>query len=174
MDSLAASALAGRAFRMGSSVDPRPGHGRCVMTAVAFAAALCATDATAVFIITEPWVRPSTDSRSAEAFMELSSTESARLVGVRCDAAASIEMRAPGSSPAPVKAIDLPAGKPVVLAPRAYRLALGGLAQPLRLGDHVAIVLIVMTADGTGQEIRVNAEVRRNSPTYDHQHGHKH
>jgi copper(I)-binding protein len=152
----------------------RAHHGRCGLIAIGFAVALSATEATALLIVTEPWVRPSANARSAEAFMELTSTEGATLVEARCEAPASIEMRAPGTARASVRTIELPAGKKVMLAPGASRLALAGLAPPLRLGDRVALVLIVQAADGSRREVPVNAEVRRNSPTWDHQHGHKH
>lgn len=144
------------------------------MLAAGFAAALGATEAMAVFVVTEPWVRLSADAHSAEAYMELTSTEAAALVDVRCDAAKSIAMRSPGKSRASVKSIALPAGKTVALAPRAQRLALSGLHRNLSLGDHVAMMLVIANADGTRREIPVSAEVRLHSPTDDHLHGHAH
>jgi periplasmic copper chaperone A len=152
----------------------RPGHGRWRLLAAGLAIAVCATDAMALFIVTEPWVRPATNARSAEAFMELTSTEGATLVGIHSESAPGIGMRGPGIPGVTLKSIALPAGRKVMLAPRGYRLAIAGLEQPLRLGDHFAIVLIVMAADGIRREYPVNAEIRSNSPTYDHQHGHAH
>jgi hypothetical protein len=36
------------------------------------------------------------------------------------------------------------------------------------------MVLVVQAADGSRQEIPLEAEVRLHSPTYDHLHGHRH
>jgi len=148
--------------------------GRCALLAAGFAAALVATEAMAVFVVTEPWVRLSADARSAEAYMELSSTEAATLVDVRCDMAKKIAIRSPGKSRVLVRSIVLPAGQKVALAPRGERLSLSGLDRTLHLGDHLAMVLVVAGADGTRREIPVNAEVRLHSPTDDHLHGHAH
>jgi periplasmic copper chaperone A len=144
------------------------------MLAVALAIAVVATDASAVLIVREPWVRPSATAGAAEGFIELQSTEGATLVDVRCATAVSIAMLAPGAPRKTVRAIDLPAGRTVMLAPGKHRLALDGLSPPPRYGDRVAIVLTIAAADGSRREIPVNAEVRRHSPTDDHLHGHKH
>jgi len=145
----------------------------CIL-AFGSAIALGATDATAIFVVAEPWVRAGTNARSAEAYMELTSTEGATLIGVRCATTSSIEIRRPGTSRASIPELELPAGDKVMLAPHAYRLVLAGLDHPLKLGDRVAIVLIVMAADGSRREIPVDAEVRRRSPTDDHRRGHAH
>src|SRR6266496_3416171 len=67
---------------------------RCYcIVAFASAIALGASDATAIFVVAEPWVRAGTNARSAEAYMELTSTEGATLIGVRCATTSSIEIR---------------------------------------------------------------------------------
>jgi copper(I)-binding protein len=139
-----------------------------------FAMALCATDAAAVFVITEPWVRSAANPTTAEAYMELVSSDGSALVGVRSAGSARAELRAPGTKRDVVDRIDLPKGTKVVLAPGAYRIALSGLAKPLHLGDRIPLVLIVVQADGARQEYDVNAEVRHHSPTDDHKNGHRH
>jgi len=139
-----------------------------------FALALFATDAAAIFIVTEPWVRLAPDARSAEAYMELRSTEGARLVAVRAAVATGVALLAPGATRAPVAEVPLPADATVKLAPGAFRIALANLDHPLKLGDRVALVLTIETADGGRQEVPANAEVRRRSPTDDHMRGHKH
>ena len=77
-------------------------------------------------------------------------------------------MRSPGTTGGTAREIPLPAGVTVLLAPGAYRFALAKLSRPLKLGDRVPFVLIVEAPDGSRQEISVNAEVRRRSPTDDH------
>ncbi len=106
--------------------------------------------------------------------MQLRSSDGATVVDVRSDFAAHVAMRPPGTSGATVRAIPLPPGVTVRLAPGAYRLALPNLERPLKIGDRVPFVLTVEAADGSRQEISVNAEVRRRSPTDDHLRPHKH
>jgi copper(I)-binding protein len=119
-------------------------------------------------------VRGAANARKAEAYMELVSSDGAALVGVRSTGAAGVELRAPGTKRVVVDRIELPKGAKVTLAPAAYRVALSGLAQPLRLGDRIPLVLVVVEADGSSHEYDVNAEVRHHSPTDDHRHGHAH
>ena len=142
--------------------------------ACGLAIALIATDAAAIFIVTEPWVRLSPNARSAEAYMQLRSTEGATLVGVRSDATVNIEIRPPGTTRTSVRAIKLPAGETVMLAPGAHRFVLASLNRPLKLGDRVAFVLTIEAVDGSRSEISLSAEVRRRSPTDDHRRGHSH
>jgi periplasmic copper chaperone A len=138
------------------------------------AAWMIAIDAEAILIVSEPWVRISPNSRSAEGYVQLQSTEGATLVGIRSDATANIEMRQSGNTRASVGKIELPAGQTVMLAPGGQRFVLTGVRRRLKLGDHVAFVLTFMSADGKLQEIHVNAEVRQRSPTDDHLRGHRH
>jgi len=106
--------------------------------------------------------------------MELRSTEGATLVDVHSDTAATIGIRPPGKNPATITQLPLPAGTAVTLAPGGYRLALRHLARSLKLGDRVHFTLTIEAADGTRQEIPVNAEVRRHSPIDDELHAHHH
>jgi copper(I)-binding protein len=142
--------------------------------ACGLAIACIATDASAIFIVNEPWLRVAPGGRSAEAYMNLTSTEGATLVEVRSEATASIEIRPPGTKGSPVSLIRLPAGEIVMLAPGAYRFGLPKLNRPLKLGDRVAFVLTIEAADGSRTEIPLNAEVRLRSPTDDHRRGHNH
>jgi len=137
-------------------------------------ALIATTDAAAIFIVNEPWVRLSPNARSAEAYMQLRSTEGATLVEVRSDATANVEMRPPGTKRTSIREIKLPAGETVMLAPGMHRFVLASVNRPLKLGDRVAIVLTIEAVDGSRQEIPVNAEVRRRSPTDDHRRGHSH
>jgi copper(I)-binding protein len=149
-------------------------HGWLRGFAFGLAAGTIASDATAILIVSEPWVRISPNSRSAEGYVQLRSSEGATLVGIRSDATAKIEIRRSGSRRTLGAEIDLPAGETVMLAPGGDRFVLAGLERPLKLGDRIALVLTIKDADGSRQEIRVNAEVRRRSPTDDHMRGHRH
>jgi len=132
--------------------------------------------AVSTFAVTEPWVRVAPDGRSAEAFMQLKSSDGETVVGVRSEDVGSITMLGSGPKRTPVTRIPLPAGETVMLAPGKPRLGVGKLAKPLKLGDRVHFVLIVEAADGGTRDIPVDAEVRRHSPTDDHigKHAHAH
>jgi periplasmic copper chaperone A len=147
---------------------------RRLLLACGLAVALIAPDASAIFIVNEPWVRLAPNGRSAEAYMNLTSTEGATLVGVRTEATASIEIRPPGTKRTTVSLIKLTAGENIELTPGGYRFVLASLNRPLKLGDRVAFVLTIEAEDGARTEIPVNAEVRLRSPTDDHRRGHNH
>jgi len=142
--------------------------------ALGFALVLIVPEAAAIFIVNEPWVLLAPNGRSAEAYMNLTSTEGATLVDVRAEVTRSIAIRPPGTKRTAVTQIKLPAGEKIALAPGAYRFALASLDRPLKLGDRVAMVLTIEAADGSRTEIPLSAEVRKRSPTYDHLHGHAH
>jgi copper(I)-binding protein len=148
--------------------------GRALILAFGLAGAPFTVDAAAVFAVTEPWVRVSPDARSAQAYMQLRSSVGAKLVDVRSELTSRITLRASGTSRSSSGAIELPPGVTVTLAPGRSHIGLAGLARPLKLGDRVPLVLTIEGADGHRQEIAVSAEVRRRSPTDDHEHAHRH
>jgi copper(I)-binding protein len=100
--------------------------------------------------------------------MELSSSEGATVIAVRCAVAAEASLVDPGGHPMRIAVLAMPAGEKVTLMPGAVRVALTRLAHPLRLSERVPLVLVIRSVDGTTQEIAVDAEVRRRSPTDDH------
>jgi copper(I)-binding protein len=130
--------------------------------------------ASAVFVVNFPWVRPAEKGAATEVFMEVTSIEGAALVGARSDVAVSAVLVGPGARAKPVERLMLPAGAPVILAPGSYRVRLSALERKLKLGDFVPLALIIEASDGSRQEIRVNAEVRRRSTVDDHLQGHRH
>ena len=79
-------------------------------------------------------------------------------------------MQRPGTKRAVAGTIALPPRTTVKLAPGDYRFLLPKLERPLKLGDRVALSLIVEAPDGSRQTIAVNAEVRRRSAYDDHLH----
>jgi len=84
-----------------------------------------AFDANALFIVNQPWVKPGT--RSTEAYMVLTSTEGATLIGVRSSIAARVSLRGAGAHRPARAALALPAGAAVALRPGADRIVLTGL-----------------------------------------------
>jgi copper(I)-binding protein len=144
------------------------------VAALGTALALATPGAATVFVVTEPWVRVAPNGQEAEIYMELHSSEAARIVAVRAEGAAVVAFRAPSATQAPIAAIPLPAGATVKLAANSFRIAMPKLSRPLKLGDRVAVVLTIEAEDGKRQEIPATAEVRRRSPTDDHRRAHAH
>lgn len=106
--------------------------------------------------------------------MELRSTEGARLVAASTEVAAGVTLRSPGAVRGAAAEIQLNAGATVKLAPGQSRIVLANLKRSLKPGDRVLLTLTIEDADGNRQQIPVNAEVRRHSPTDDHLRPHSH
>lgn len=138
------------------------------------AMSLLATDASALFVVNQPWVRPARSGQATEVYMSLTSTDGATLVAAHTTAAATIALRGPGESARRIAELALPAGAPVELAPGSYRLVLGKLARPVKLGDHIPLALTIEAADGTRQDIVVEAVARRRSAVDDERLAHRH
>src|SRR5512144_2102212 len=131
-----------------------------LLAAVAAGALALAPRASAVLTINTPWVRPASAAAPAEAYMELRSSEGAALVAVTSEVAARIAIRAPGKGTAALGELALPAGETRLLAPGSYRLELGRVSRPLKLGDWVPLTLTFRNGDGSEQQIAIRAEVR--------------
>ena len=138
------------------------------------ALALLALDANAIFIVNQPWITPAAKGRSTAAYMDLTSTDGARLVAARSDAANEVSIAGPKSTTHGAASLPLPAGKMVRLQKGGYRLVLDRLTRTVALGDRVILMLTVEAPDGSRQEIVVNAEARRSSPLDDERRAHGH
>jgi len=134
--------------------------------------ASAAFDANALFIVNQPWVKPGT--RTTEAYMVLTSTEGATLIGVRSSIAAQVSLRGPGLRGRARKGLRLPAGAAIALRPGADRIVLTGLTRALKPGERVVLTLEVETATGTREGIEVAAEVRSESPLDAERRAHRH
>lgn len=125
-----------------------------------------AAGAAAEVRVDEPWVRATVDGQKASgAFMTLTSTRDARLVAVRTPAAGVAEIHEMALENnvmrmRPIDALALPAGKPVVLRPGGYHLMLLELGGTLKVGEKVGLTLTVEQADGTREQVEVQAPVR--------------
>ena len=146
---------------------------RYLASVVAFAFLTgAAFDAHALFIVNQPWVKPGT--RNTEAYMVLTSTEGATLIGVCSSIAAQVSLRGPNTHFPARAGLALPAGAAVVLRPGADRIVLTGLVHVLKLGQRVPLTLQIETAGGGREEIAVDAEVRTESPLDAERRAHRH
>jgi copper(I)-binding protein len=136
---------------------------------------LVAAQAQAIFIVNQPWVSPAARGRSTEAYMDLTSTEGATLVGIASDIAVAAVILGPGKIAKEATSVALPERALVALKPGGYRIALKRVVRTLKVGDRVMLTLTIQAVDGTQQQIPVDAEVRLRSPIEDervHKHAH--
>lgn len=141
--------------------------------------ALLAAPALAQTIVSKPWVRGTVAPQKATgAFMQITSTGGGRLVSVSTPAAGIVEiheMKMEGSTMqmrAQPQGLALPAGKAVELKPGGYHLMLLDLKAPLKAGDSVALTLVVESANGKTETLKVKAPVKAlgAAPEAKHQH----
>lgn len=115
--------------------------------------------------ITDPWARATVPAQKATgAFMGLQSATAARLVEVRTPVAGRAElhemaMEGQVMRMRRVDAIELPAGKPVSLAPGGYHVMLFDLKRQLKEGENVDLTLVVQDAAGKRQDIKATLPV---------------
>lgn len=116
--------------------------------------------------VKEPWVRGTVKAQKATgAFMEVTSTDGAALVGASSPVAGVVEVHemAMENNVMKMRAIprlDLPAGKAVQLKPGGYHIMLMDLKQQIKKGDAVPITLKVEGKDKSVKTVDVKAEVR--------------
>lgn len=130
------------------------------------AALVTAAAAHAQVDVQHAWVRATVAHQKATgAFMQLTATSDARLVGASSPVAGLVEihemamvqdvmkMRA-------VSGLDLPAGKTVELKPGGYHVMLLDLKGQVKDGDIVPLTLVVEDRDGKRQSIELKAAAR--------------
>ena len=148
---------------------------------IALIAAGCAMPADEVqaqpVTVKDAWVRaPAPGQKVAGAYMELVSRTHIALTAVASPAAAGGELHSTSMEEGvmrmrPVARIELPAGKPVKLAPGGLHIMLVDIKQPLKPGDKVPLTLTVQRADLASRSVfTVQAEVRNPGPEKAHQH----
>ena len=112
------------------------------------------------------WIRGTVQGQNATgAFMELTGKSNTRLVGAASPAAKSVEVHNMKVDNGvmkmfPVDGVDLPAGKPVKLAPGGFHVMLMDLQKPLKAGDKVPLKLTFETANKKRETLDLNVEVR--------------
>jgi copper(I)-binding protein len=131
--------------------------------AITVSMAVRAADAVRVI---QPWARATVPGQKvAGVYMEIISPKAARLTAVSSPVAGAAEvhwMRMEGGTMKmrAVDSLELPAGRPVKLAPGGYHIMLFDLRHPLAAGDKVTLTLVVEDADKRKQKISVTAIVR--------------
>ncbi|GAA5174517.1 copper chaperone PCu(A)C [Niveibacterium umoris] len=121
------------------------------------------------------WVRGTTPSQKATgAFMTLTSTGDAALVGAASPVAGKVEiheMKMVGDTMkmGAIAKLPLPAGKPVELKPGSYHVMLLDLKKEMKEGSKVPLTLEIETG-GKREQVAVEAEVRPLGDASAHKH----
>ncbi|MGD9952231.1 MAG: copper chaperone PCu(A)C [Burkholderiales bacterium] len=144
----------------------------------ALLAALAAGVAHAQVEVQDPWVRGMVPAQKATgAFLRITSTKAAKLVGASSPAAGVVEIHRSSMEGGVmrmrrVEAIELPAGQAVELKPGGYHVMMMQVPKPLTEGQSVPITLVVETADGARESVAIEAPVRAlGTPAHGHGHG---
>lgn len=130
--------------------------------------------------VKSPWVRGTVaGQKTTGAFMEVSSKSGVTLVGVSSPVAGIAEiheMKMDGGimRMRAIPRLDVPAGKPVSLAPGGYHVMLMDLKQQVKKGDSVPLTLQVESKDKKVETIELTAEVRDLTATASAADAHKH
>lgn len=135
--------------------------GTLLMTLLA-ASSLCHAEVTAK----DAWVRGTVPAQtSTGAFVTLTSTTDAKVVGVASPIAKMVEIHESMTMGGvnhmhEVESVALPAGKAVQLKPGGHHVMLMGLAKPLKAGETVALTFTIEERGGKRTRLEVKAEVR--------------
>jgi periplasmic copper chaperone A len=134
---------------------------------IALAALLACAGARADVAVQDAWVRATPPGqKSGGAFMQLTSTSDATLVGARSPAAGVVEIHemAMGEHMTmrmrAVQGIALPAGKPVALKPGGYHVMLMDLKDTVQPGQKLRLTLVVKDGKGELDDIDVDLAVK--------------
>ena len=133
---------------------------------IALAASLQAPLAQAQTIVKDAWVRSTVAQQMATgAFMQLTSAQGGKLVGVASPAAGMVELHQMAMDGNVMKmravpSLDLPAGKSVALEAGGYHVMMMDLKAPLKAGDMVQLTLTIEHAGGQRETLQVQAAVR--------------
>jgi periplasmic copper chaperone A len=134
---------------------------------IALAALLSAAAACAEVTVQDAWVRATVPGqKTSGAFMQLTSTTDATLVGARSPAAGVVEIHemAMGENMTmkmrAVPGIELPAGKAVALKPGGYHIMLLDLKDTVQAGGKLRLTLVVKDRKGELDAIDVELPVK--------------
>ena len=122
--------------------------------------------ASAQTVVKEAWVRGTVAQQKATgAFMQITSAQGGKLVSVASPVAGVVEihemsMEGNVMKMRAVAGVDLPAGKPVELKPGGYHVMLMDLKQQAKVGESIALTLVVEGKDGKRETLVVNAPVK--------------
>lgn len=142
-----------------------------LIAAVVVPSAARAADAIRVI---DPWARATLPGQKVGGvYMEIISPRQARLTGVASPIAGAAEVHSMTMDSGTMKmraveALDLPAGRPVKLAPGGYHVMLFDLKKPLVAGENVPLMLVIEDAGRRTYKIAVTAIVRAAGRGADH------
>lgn len=155
---------------------------RAIRAAIAVPLVLCAVSVAQAqeVSVRDAWVRGTVKGQSATgAFMELTGKTNARLVGASSPVAKVVEVHNMTMENGVMKmfavdGIDLPAGKPVRLAPGGFHVMLMELHKPLSAGEKVPLRLTFELANKQRENVDLQVDVRdvKGQPAKGHHHGH--
>jgi copper(I)-binding protein/peroxiredoxin len=126
--------------------------------------------ATSVLTASEAWARPTLPGQDVAAvYLTLTSARGATLVGVRSDAAQSVQVHDMTMDGDVMKMrerarLPLPAGKAVRLQPGGTHLMMLRMNRPLKTGDQVTLNVSLVDRDGAETVVRVDVPVRTAAP----------
>ncbi len=115
--------------------------------------------------VSDAWARATLPGQKvAGVYLQLRSDVRATLIGVKSDAAKAAEVHHMTTEGGVMKmrrvdSLVLPAGETVVLEPGGYHVMLLDISRPLKVGEQVALVLVIEQA-GKRLELPVRARVR--------------
>ena len=137
--------------------------GNRFLIAAIFAAS---TLAHAEVTVKDAWVRATVPAQTVTgAFMTLTSSEEARIVGASSPAAKKTEIHTSMmmngvNMMSSVETIPMPAGKPVEMKSGGYHVMLMDLVKPVKAGDIVPITFTIVGKDGKRTQLEVKATVK--------------
>ena len=139
--------------------------------------------ALATITVTDARVRATASyQKSSVVFMQITSSDDARLVKAGSPAAKVVElhetvMKNHVMKMQTVRAIDLPAGQAVELKPDGYMVMLIGLKQQIKEGDSIPVSIVIEGRNRKRETIKLNASAVRMdaaaSDKHSHVHGHE-
>ena len=138
---------------------------------------LLAATAHADVRVEDPWVRATVPGQGATgAFMRLTATAPGKLVAASTTVADTTEVHEMSMADnvmrmREIPAIELPANKPVDLAPGGYHIMFFKLHNQLKDGDRVPLTLTFEDAQGKRSDVKVDAPVRPLTATMPAAHG---
>jgi periplasmic copper chaperone A len=127
---------------------------------------LACTAAIADVRTTNAWVRGTVPAQTTTgAFLTVTSSEDAKLVGVSTPIAQTAEIHKTENHAGmmhmdEVRSLELPAGKPVALQPGGYHVMLMGVKAPVKEGAKVPLKLTIEDRKGKRTTVDVQATVR--------------
>jgi len=167
LTALAASPLALQAATPAAPATTQASGAAAPATAKTTAPAATAGQASTPTVqIQDAWVRGTTaQQRATGAFMQITSSTGARLVGVSTPVAGVAEvhemaMHGDVMQMRPVPELPLPKGQPVTLKPGSFHVMLMDLKAPLSPDTPVPLTLTLVDPQGQRQTVTVQAVVR--------------